>query len=377
MASTTTSANTTVPCLVTGSSGHLGTGLVRVLASRGHRVLGLDVMPGPTTDVVGSVSERAVVAAAVRAAVELARDAATLWIFHVATLHKPHVGTHTKAQFVEVNVTGTLHLLEEAADLRESGVHVSFVFTSTTSTFGDALRPTPAQPTTWTTEDTKPVPRNIYGVTKNAAEDLCHLFHRTRGLDVLVLKTSRFFLEVDDDPATRAQYSDANCKANELLNRRVDLEDVVSAHLLAAEQAQRLRFGRYIISTTSPFTSDDASVLRGSGGLAEVLRAKYPDCEALYEARGWHLPETGLDRVYVNDKARAELGWAPRITFGSMLDGLRAGREAPWSQLALDVGCMGYHKRPDGNGLAVEKGGAGIGERAGSAVGQPYPLTPL
>ena len=34
-------------------------------------------------------------------------------IVHAATLHKPQVGTHTRQQFVDTNVTGTLNLLEE------------------------------------------------------------------------------------------------------------------------------------------------------------------------------------------------------------------------------------------------------------------------
>ena len=53
-----------------------------------------------------------------------------------------------------------------------------FVFTSTTSAFGRALTPPPGAPAAWITEDVAPVPRNIYGVTKTAAEDLCELVHR-------------------------------------------------------------------------------------------------------------------------------------------------------------------------------------------------------
>ena len=98
----------------------------------------------------------------------------------------------------------------------------TFVFTSTTSAFGRALSPPPGEPAAWITEDVAPVPRNIYGVTKTAAEDLCELFHRDHGLRCLVLRTSRFFPEADDD-AVRDGYADGNVKANEYLHRRVDL----------------------------------------------------------------------------------------------------------------------------------------------------------
>ena len=132
---------------------------------------------------------------------------------------------------------GTLILLEEAARARVR----AFVMTSTTSTFGDALKPPQGQPAAWIDERVAPVPKNIYGVTKTAAEDLCQLFHRNEGLAAIVLRTSRFFPEEDDDPAARKAYADDNAKANEYLFRRVAIEDVVDAHLLAIERAPRNR----------------------------------------------------------------------------------------------------------------------------------------
>ena len=44
--------------LVTGSAGHLGDGLVQELRRDGHDVIGLDVLPSPTTDLVASVTDR-------------------------------------------------------------------------------------------------------------------------------------------------------------------------------------------------------------------------------------------------------------------------------------------------------------------------------
>src|SRR5690606_10892606 len=116
-------------------------------------------------------------------------------VVHAATLHKPHVATHSAQAFVDTNVTGTLNLLEEAA----AADVAAFVFTSTTSVFGDALRPRAEQPAVWVTEDVPPRPRNIYGITKRTAEDLCALFHRRRRLPCVILRTSRFFPDEDDD----------------------------------------------------------------------------------------------------------------------------------------------------------------------------------
>src|SRR5882724_699141 len=226
--------------LVTGSAGHLGEGLVRVLRSAGRTVRGIDRVASAHTDLVGTITDRGFV--------ERAMDGVT-HVIHAATLHKPHVATHSRQDFVDTNITGTLNLLEEAIAI---GI-AAFVFTSTTSAFGGTLTPSAGAAAVWVTEDVRPVPRNIYGVTKTAAENLCELFHRRHGLACLILRTSRFFPEEDDDVATRQAYDDDNVKANEYLYRRVDLEDAATAHLLALEKAPAIGFGRYIISATTPF----------------------------------------------------------------------------------------------------------------------------
>jgi UDP-glucose 4-epimerase len=44
--------------LVTGSSGHLGEALMRTLRRAGRKAVGLDVVPRPFTDRVGSIADR-------------------------------------------------------------------------------------------------------------------------------------------------------------------------------------------------------------------------------------------------------------------------------------------------------------------------------
>ena len=304
---------------------------MRVLRDGGHEVIGLDVRPSPHTTVVGSIADRAVV--------RKSMDGVGA-VLHAATLHKPHIGSHGKQAFVDTTVSGTLTLLEEAV---AAGVG-SFVFTSTTSTFGRALTPLPGQPAAWITEDVTPRPRNIYGVTKTAAEDLYELVHAEHGLPVIVLRTSRFFPEGDDDDQVRAAYADANVKANEFLYRRVDVADVADAHLLAMERAAGIGFGKYILSATTPFTPADLAALRDDA--PAVVGRLFPDYEAEYTRRGWRMfPSVG--RVYVNARARADLGWAPRYDFRSVLDALKAG-EDPASPLARVIGAKGYHDTPTG-----------------------------
>lgn len=319
--------------LVTGSSGHLGEALVRTLLDAGHEVVGLDVVEGPYTHRVGSIVDRAFVRQCIA-------GAAT--VFHPATLHKPHVATHSRQDFLDVNLTGTLNLLEEAV---ATGVE-SFVYTSTTSAFGDALTPRSSEPAVWVTEDMATVPKNIYGVTKAAGEDLCQLFQRNQGLSTMVLRTSRFFPEEDDDRTVRARYTDDNLKANEYLYRRVDIEDVVSAHLLAARRAPVLGFRRYIVSATTPFLPEDLAELRVHA--PTVVRRRVPGYEAVYAERDWKMAQ-GIDRVYVNQRARDELGWAPRHDFAALMGRLRAGEDIR-SPLARLIGSKGYHAETFGDG---------------------------
>jgi len=312
--------------LVTGSSGHLGEALVRTLLDLRHDVVGLDLIKGPYTTDIGTIADHRFVARCM-AGVER--------VFHPATLHKPHVATHSRQEFIDTNITGTLNLLEEAV---VAGVR-SFVYTSTTSVLGDALVPPTDAPAAWITEEATPAPKNIYGVTKAAAEDLCQLFHRNQRLACVVLRTSRFFPEEDDNRAVRQAYCDANVKANEFLYRRVDIADVVSAHMLAAERAPAIGFRKYIISATTPFRREDLVALRTDA--PRVVRELVPDYEAEYERRRWEM-FSSIGRVYVNERARTELGWQPRYDFTHVIRCLRAGAD-PKSDLARLVGSKGYH----------------------------------
>ena len=314
--------------LIVGSTGHLGEALVRTLQHTDHTVIGIDLIPSAFTNQVGSITDREYVRRCMAGV-----DA----VLHTATLHKPHVATHSRQGFVDTNITGTLNLLEEAV---MAGVG-SFVFTSTTSTFGNALTPPAGAPAAWITEEVTPVPKNIYGVTKTAAEDLCELFYRNQGLPCLVLRTSRFFPEPDDNKETRVAYEDGNVKANEFLYRRVELEDVVSAHLLALEKAPLIGFGRYIISATTPFRQADLSELRTNA--PQVVKRLYPDYEEVYARLGWRM-FPAIERVYFNERARNDLGWCPRYDFRQVLDHLKTGDD-PRSPLARVVGSKGYHSR--------------------------------
>ena len=311
--------------LVTGSSGHLGEAMVRTLRARGADVVSLDARPSPWTSVVGSVTDSDLVRE-VMAGVEV--------VFHMAAQHKPQLAFLPGQAFVDTNISGTNTMLEAAAAANVR----AFVMTSSTTVFGDALIPPPDQPATWIDESIVPVPKNMYGVTKAGAENLCQLAHRNFGLSCVVLRTSRFFVEGDDMPHHYGGRSEDNIKANEYAYRRVAIEDAVDAHLKAAERAPRLGFGRYVVSATTPFTRGDMTQVRTDA--AAVFARRAPLAAAVWKELGWRFPDR-LDRVYVNARARHDLGWRPRFDLDTIAARL-AGGEPVHTPLSQQVGSKAY-----------------------------------
>lgn len=301
--------------LVTGSSGWLGQTLVPRLARDGHKVVGLDPEPGATTSVVGSVVDRALVR-------RVLRDEGITAIVHAAARHKPHIETHDNSEFVAVNVQGTLNLLEEA--VAPGSLVERFVVTSTTSLMiSQEVRDGKAggaKAAVWIDETMSPLkPRNIYGVTKLAAEELCRLFNHLHGLPVLVLRTSRFFPE-EDDMAHAIVQSGENTKANEFLFRRLSVEDAAEAHVVALAKAREIGFDTFIVSAPTPFARDDCRALIADA--PSVVARLFPDYRALYEKRGWTMFGS-IDRVYDASKATRALGFTCRKDFREVLAALR------------------------------------------------------
>jgi nucleoside-diphosphate-sugar epimerase len=304
---------------VTGSSGWLAQDLVPRLKRAEHTVIGLDPVPGPHTDVVGTVADRDLVR-------QIIRDHRIQGIVHAGALHKPDIVRYPESAFRATNVEGTRNLLDAAV---RAG-HDRFLFTSTTSLMITAAiragRDGGATEAAWLDEDFGPLqPRNIYGVTKLEAERLCRRVHEESGMAIAVLRTGRFFPEDDD---THRHPSGPNIKANELLHRRLTVEDAAEAHVAALEKAPVLGCETFILSAPPPFAREECGELLHDA--RTVIARHFPDALALYERMGWTLPAS-LDRVYDPSRAERLLGFRCRTDFAAVLDAIRRGDELPFA----------------------------------------------
>jgi UDP-glucose 4-epimerase len=297
--------------LVTGSSGWLAQDLVPRLKRAEHKVIGLDPVPGPHTDVVGTVADRDLVRKTIR-------DHRIQGIVHAGALHKPQVATHDPSRFIETNVQGTLNLLQEAT--ADGSTVERFVFTSTTSLMiSQEIREAHRRGVDrafWIDEEMEQLePRNIYGVSKLSAEHLCRMVHDATGLPVIILRTSRFFPE-EDDMSHEIIQSGANTKANEFLFRRLTVHDAASAHIVALDRAPQIGFDTFIISALTPFSPEDCEQLMEYAPL--VVHHYFPRYREIYARRGWTMFDY-IDRVYDSNKAMRRLGFVCQTDFGDIL----------------------------------------------------------
>ena len=273
--------------LLTGSSGHLGVHISTLLQSE-FKITGIDLRPGNFTDQVGNLTDKKFIENAV-----MGVDA----IIHTASLHAPHVVTHSRQDFIDTNIIGTLNLLETA----EKHQVRKFIYTSTTSLYGESLDD--QNQAVWITENVPTIPRDIYDVTKIAAEGLCRDFFVKGKLLTTVLRVSRFWNEPMKKKVFYRMY------------RGVDVRDVATAHKLALMKDLD-QFEIFNISAQSIFTKDDLFDLKHHAN--RTIQKKIPGLITYFNQKDWVMPDT-IDRVYVIDKARKKLEYSPKFNIDYLL----------------------------------------------------------
>lgn len=173
-------------CLVTGAAGFIGSHLSEALLARGHEVIGVDCF----TDYYPRSRKEANLAPALASAGFTFVEADLLTCDLNSLLAGVEVVFHQAAQagvraswgqnfrvYTENNVLATQRLLEAArgAPLER------LVYASSSSIYGDAVE-LPVR------ETALPQPVSPYGVTKLAAEHLCHLYWVNHGVPAVSLR---------------------------------------------------------------------------------------------------------------------------------------------------------------------------------------------
>lgn len=164
--------------LVTGGAGFIGSNIVGLLVSEGHSVTVLDDLssgffcnldPFPEVRFIeGDIRDREVVAQAL---------AGSEVVFHLAASVGNTRSIEHPIHDSEVNVLGTLHVLEEA---RRQHVR-KVVFSSSAGIFGE-LKTVPIR------EDHPVEPDSPYGVSKLAAEKLCLVYAKLYKMEAICLR---------------------------------------------------------------------------------------------------------------------------------------------------------------------------------------------
>ncbi|MFV0258807.1 MAG: GDP-mannose 4,6-dehydratase [Acidimicrobiales bacterium] len=214
--------------LITGAGGFVGPHLAAHLVERGDEVIGLDTSDGPDlTDPAGWVDA-------------LGRHRPEV-VYHLAGWSDVSGSWQAPLQTFTVNATGTMAVLEAAVAAGVGRV----VYISSADVYG--IVAVDDQPIT---EHQPCCPRSPYGVSKQAAEAVCHQYVRGRGLDVVIVRpfnhlgpgqSPRFVASAFASQIAEAELAGGGELRHGDLSARRDLSDVadvVRAYRLLAERGR-------------------------------------------------------------------------------------------------------------------------------------------
>ncbi|MBI2503701.1 MAG: SDR family oxidoreductase [Candidatus Latescibacteria bacterium] len=181
--------------LVTGGAGFIGSHLVEELLQRGEQVRVLDNFSTGKRDNLREVLDRIELIEGDLRSYHTVRQAVqgVDYVLHQGALPSVPRSIDDPITTNEVNVGGTLHVLDAA---RDAGVK-RVVYASSSSIYG----PDPQLPVR---ESMAPRPVSPYAVAKLAGEKYCHVFSKVYGLETVALRYFNIF-GPRQDPAS--QYS--------------------------------------------------------------------------------------------------------------------------------------------------------------------------
>lgn len=304
--------------VVTGSSGFVGSHLVRRLVEAGHTVTGFDIATPRRPvegwrDVRGDIRDES----AVRAALESARPEI---VFHLAAQVSVSVSMREPRLDIETNVLATTLLAHHAARVGAR----RFVNTSSGGAMFGEPEVIPA------TDDTPVMPRSIYGASKVAAEAYLRIIEVETDLSVASVRPSNIFGPWQDphgEAGVIAIFTQRMLRNEDVTvfapgtdtRDYIYVSDVVEAMVAAAEAPT----GEMCVVGTGI----EVSTLDIYHALAALTG--YERAPIMGPPRPGDIARIALDA----SKADAVWAWAPQVTFQDGLartvDAFRAEFEAP------------------------------------------------
>ena len=342
--------------VVTGGAGFVGTNLVARLAATGKHVVVLDNLARPGVEAnlawlrktyghrltveIGDLRDEEALRRALRGATE---------VFHLAAQVAVTTSLDQPLHDQDVNVTGTLKLLEEIRRLDEPP---PLLFTSTNKVYGalpdlelvrNGDRWEPASPLLRETGLSEDRPLDFctpYGCSKGAADQYVLDYAKSYGMRTVVFRMSCIYgphQHGNEDQGWVAHFL-RHARAGRGITIYGDgaqvrdvlfVDDLVDAMLFAITASGELGGTPFNIGGGPANTISLLELL----DLIEELEGRPVEVE-------WRPPRTGDQRYYVSDTTRfhERTGWRPAV---SLRDGLEALHEWLGGRRAVAVGARG------------------------------------
>jgi UDP-glucose 4-epimerase len=300
-----------VKVLVTGAGGNLGRVVVPALAEQGHVVRAADfrVLELGAESLELDVRDMRATLRAVEGV-----DA----IVHAAALHGVHLRKFGSQDFWTTNVTGTFNVYDAA---REAGVR-KVVLCSSMAVYGRSGEP-PDGSWAVVTEDAPPLPKDVYGLSKQLCEEIARYHAGAEAIQTTALRFGMFV------PETFERYG------FRLLFGGVDDRDVAQAVLLALEHEPAGRFDYLNVMADTPLGAKDARAMASEP--ASVIERHWPGSTELFRAHDLDVDQLVWGwALWPVEKAKRVLGYRPRYGFDEFLEALRTGNRShyPFAGLA-------------------------------------------
>ena len=168
--------------LVTGGAGFIGSHLGEVLGGLGARVVVIDDLSGGSVENFAGFKNVEFVQGTIldRDLLRRSMDGCQ-YVFHQAALGSVPRSVEEPRLYCDVNITGTLNVLESAREAKVRRV----MFAASSSAYGE-------NPVPWI-ETLPPLPKSPYAATKLADEGLLRAYANSYGLDTVSLRYFNIF----------------------------------------------------------------------------------------------------------------------------------------------------------------------------------------